>query len=59
MTSHPPLVIQQASVILPDGDLWIGDVLIEDAKITQLATQIAPREGSSIIDARGLTLLPG
>jgi dihydroorotase len=59
MTSHPPLVIQQASVILPDGDPWIGDVLIEDAKITQLATQIAPSADNLIIDARGLTLLPG
>lgn len=59
MTSHRPIVIQQASAILPNGETWVGDVEIQSGIITQLAPQIAPSEDSLIIDARGLTLLPG
>jgi dihydroorotase len=53
------LLICQARILLPDGNLLQGDVRIAEGKIAQIAPQIAAIEGDKIIDATGLTLLPG
>ena len=44
---------------MPDGNLSLGDVRIKGDKITQIAPEIIPAETDKIIDATGLTLLPG
>ncbi len=59
MSSTTTLLIKQAQILLPDGNLSLGDVRIEGDKITQIASEIVPRETDKIIDATGLTLLPG
>ncbi|MDJ0577140.1 MAG: dihydroorotase [Xenococcaceae cyanobacterium MO_234.B1] len=59
MSSTTTLLINQAHIILPDGNLSLGDVRIEGDKITQIASEIVPTETDKIIDATGLTLLPG
>jgi dihydroorotase len=53
------LLICQARILLPDGNLFQGDVRIAEGKIAQIAPQIAATGGDKIIDATGLTLLPG
>jgi dihydroorotase len=53
------LLICQARILLPDGNLLQGDVRIAEGKIAQIAPQIAATDGDKIIDATGLTLLPG
>ncbi|HLP92157.1 MAG TPA: dihydroorotase [Nostocaceae cyanobacterium] len=58
MSDHTSLLIRHAEVILPNGELMIGDVLTQGRQIVEVAKQItttATRE----IDAKGLTLLPG
>ena len=59
MSSISRLLISQANILLPDGSLSLGDVRIEGDKITQIASEIIPTETDEIIDAFGLTLLPG
>ncbi len=59
MSSTTILLINQAHILLPDGNLSLGDVRIEGDKITQIASEIVPTETDKIIDATGLTLLPG
>jgi dihydroorotase len=59
MSVHAKLLIRQARILLPDGDFLLGDVLIEDRTIVQVAAEILSGDDSPIIDATGLTLLPG
>lgn len=56
--STKSLLICQARILLPDGEFRQGDVLIENGKISRIADEIEAN-ASTIIDARGLTLLPG
>jgi dihydroorotase len=53
------LLIRQSRILLPDREFFLGDVLIEAGKIVRLASEIADADASNIIDATGLTLLPG
>ena len=57
MLNTTSLLIRQARILLPDGHFLGGDVLIENGQIVQVASEIT--ESSNIIDATGLTLLPG
>jgi dihydroorotase len=52
------LLIRQAHILLPNGELEIGDVQIHGGEIVQIAPQIA-ESGEHEIEATGLTLLPG
>jgi dihydroorotase len=56
--SSRSLLICQARILLPGGEFQIGDVAIAQGKISQIAHEIEP-EDHTIIDGRGLTLLPG
>lgn len=61
--AHPTgLLIQQAQILLPNGDFLLGDVQTWGREIVQVAPEL-PVEASDqtvkIIDANGLTLLPG
>jgi dihydroorotase len=53
------LLIRQSRILLPDREFFLGDVLIEAGKIVRLASEISDADDSTIIDATGLTLLPG
>jgi dihydroorotase len=53
------LLISQAQILLSDGSLLQGDLRIERGKIAEIAPEIIPHETDKVIDATGLTLLPG
>jgi len=57
--AHQEILIRSSRILLENGDFLLGDVAIRDGKITQIATEISPTEHTTIIDAKGLTLLPG
>jgi dihydroorotase len=61
MTSHAPLIIRRAQILLPNGEFMLGDVQIQDGVIVQVNSEISPVTESPVteIDANGLTLLPG
>jgi dihydroorotase len=59
MPSPQILLIRRARIILPNGELMIGDVLIRDRQIVEVAPEISQTELATEIDAEGLTLLPG
>ena len=58
MTPNPCLLIRRARILLPNGEFLVGDVRICDRAIVEVAREIADA-GDTVIDADGLTLLPG
>ncbi len=59
MSSPKSLLIRRARIILPNGELMIGDVLTRDRQIVEVAPEISQTALVTEIDAEGLTLLPG
>ncbi|MBD2202444.1 dihydroorotase [Calothrix sp. FACHB-1219] len=59
MSSAKSLLIRHAQIILPNGELMVGDVLTRDRQIVEVAPEISTNTATSEIDATGLTLLPG
>ncbi|WP_193199690.1 dihydroorotase [Nostoc sp. MG11] len=59
MSSPKSLLIRHARIILPNGELMIGDVLTRDRQIVEVAPTISQAIVTTEIDAQGLTLLPG
>ncbi|AHJ31085.1 Dihydroorotase [Nodularia spumigena CCY9414] len=59
MSFPESLLIRRASIILPDGELMVGDVLTRDCQIVEVVAEISPATPTREIDAQGLTLLPG
>lgn len=59
MSNPSTLLIRAAQILLSDGNFFLGDVLIQGGQIAQVDSNIPEAEYSTIIDARGLTLLPG
>ncbi len=59
MQSPTSLLIRHAQIILPNGELVIGDVLTCDRLIVEVAPEISNVTPTIEIDAQGLTLLPG
>ena len=61
MSNSTKLLIHKAEILLPNGEFLLGDVLIEHGKISQIAPSIDVdnNDGNTILDASGLTLLPG
>mgnify|MGYP001793754365 CR=1 FL=1 len=58
--SSPSLLIRRARIILPDGNSIVGDVLTRDRQIIKVsASEIIDETSTRLIDADGLTLLPG
>jgi dihydroorotase len=53
------LLIRHARILLAGGEWLIGDVLVRDERIVEIAAEIATAEVSKEIDATGLVLLPG
>ena len=58
MPINSSLLIRHATIMLPDGECIVGDVLVRDRLIAQFAPEISV-SGIQEIDATGLTLLPG
>ncbi|MEM8506167.1 MAG: dihydroorotase, partial [Cyanobacteria bacterium P01_D01_bin.1] len=54
-----PLVIREAQVLLPSGELETKEVAVADGKITAVGTHLEVSEQARVIDGQGLTLLPG
>jgi len=52
-------IIKNAQILLANGEFFLGDVAVNQEKITEIAANITAREETEIIDATGLTLLPG
>lgn len=52
------LLIKQADIVLPEGEIVVGDVLIQNGKIAEIGTNLNS-ESARVITAEGLTLLPG
>ncbi len=52
------LLIRGSQILLPDGEFLLGDVLIENGKIREISNKII-NDQAEVIDAEGLTLLPG
>lgn len=59
MSSPKSLLIRRARIILPNGELIVGDVLTRDRQIIEVASEISTATPTTEIDADGLTLLPG
>jgi dihydroorotase len=53
------LLIRHARILLADGTWLMGDVLVRDQHIVEIAANITTTEVSREIDATGLVLLPG
>ena len=58
MPINSSLLIRHATIMLPDEEFIVGDVLVRDRLIAQVAPEISI-PGIHEIDATGLTLLPG
>lgn len=52
------LLIQNADVLLPSGEFVLGDVRIDSDRIAEVGRELGSGD-AEIIDATGLTLLPG
>ncbi len=60
MSTISSLLIRRARILLPDGEFLVGDVQTQGREIIQVAPEILSSEApEKIIDAEGLTLLPG
>jgi dihydroorotase len=53
------LLIRHARILLADGAWLVGDVLVRDERIIEIAAEISTTEVTREIDATGLLLLPG
>jgi dihydroorotase len=53
------LLIRHAHILLANGEWLMGDVLVRDERIVEIAASIATTEVSRELDATGLVLLPG
>ena len=59
MSSPTSLLIRRTRILSPNGELLIGDVLIHEATVVEVAPEISTTTPTKEIDAFGLTLLPG
>ena len=53
------MIVSGARVVTPGRDLGVADVRIENGVITEVASKVSPKEGERVVEADGLTLLPG
>ncbi len=53
------LLIRHARILLADGSWLVGDVLVRDERIVEIAAEIIATDVTTEIDATGLLLLPG
>jgi N-acetylglucosamine-6-phosphate deacetylase len=53
------LYIDRAHAVTPGKDLGVVGVRVEDGRIASVGRDVRPKAGDRIVDADGLTLLPG
>ncbi len=53
------MIVSGARVVTPGRDLGVADVRIENGVIAEVAAKVSPTAGERVIEADGLTLLPG
>ena len=53
------MLIRGARVVTPGRDLGVADVRIDGGRISSVGAGAARREGDEVVEADGLTLLPG
>ncbi len=53
------VLIRHARILLADGAWFVGDVLVADERIVEIAAEITTTVPTREIDATGLVLLPG
>ena len=53
------IAIRGARVVTPGRDLGVADVRIENGVIDEVGATVLPKESERVIEADGLTLLPG
>jgi dihydroorotase len=58
MSNHQ-ILIRSSQILLENGEFLLGDVAIREGKIRQISPEIDSDEHTTIIDGKGLTLLPG
>ncbi|MGC9505011.1 dihydroorotase [Baaleninema sp.] len=59
MANITPLLIRNARVLLPDDRFEETDVYLENGRIARIEANLTATENVRVIDAAGLTLLPG
>jgi dihydroorotase len=59
MSSSNKLLIRSSRILLPNGEFLVGDVEIDRGKLVKILPEISPADATKVIDAKGLTLLPG
>ncbi|MBL1176156.1 dihydroorotase [Pantanalinema sp. GBBB05] len=59
MSINSSLRIRQAQILLPNGEFLVGDVLLQNGSIVQVAADLSAASIDKEVDATGLTLLPG
>jgi dihydroorotase len=61
MSSDFCLLIRNARILLPTGEFLVGDIQTRGGEIVQVAPEItaSATQADRVIDANGLTLLPG
>ncbi|MGC1306917.1 MAG: dihydroorotase [Phormidesmis sp.] len=57
--THAPLIIQNAQVLLPSGEIEPREVAIAAGKITAVGTNLEVSGNTQTLNGEGLTLLPG
>jgi len=58
MTATPHSILIVQATIVNEGQQWVGDVLVKEGRIVEIAEHIVA-EADQVIDAKGLMLLPG
>ena len=53
------MVIRGADVVTPGRALGVADVRIKNGVIAEVGAKVPPMEGERVVEADGLTLLPG
>ena len=53
------MMIRGARVVTPGRDLGVANVRVEGGRIAAVGADARPAAGDEVIDADGLTLLPG
>ena len=59
MNTKRAFVVRGARVVTPGKDLGVVDVRIESGRIAAVGSDVARCEGDRVVEADGLTLLPG
>lgn len=53
------LLIRNAELVVPEGDPWVGDVLVQEGRIAQIGQHLSTEGVARVIEAKGHTLMPG